>query len=163
MLDVQPRTVRVTLDQVVKQLVDVRVDVAPLPAGVQRGQLTVTPTQVTVRGAQSDIQRVDAVVASVAAEPSGIDIDREVAPVAVDASGATIGGIDIEPSTVHVKLPLFRNLESRGLPINAVITGSPGVGFRVASIDQPRPASCPSRAMPTTSCRSRPSTRSPSR
>jgi YbbR domain-containing protein len=134
-VDIQPRTVRVTLDQVVSRTVQVRIETTPPPPGVQRGEMTIDPPTVDVRGASTVVQKVDAVTATVSIEPSAIDIDRVVEPVAVDAQGQTVGGVELDPKSVHVELPLFTNLESRGLPVRVVITGSPGPGYRVAGID----------------------------
>jgi YbbR domain-containing protein len=138
-VDVQPRTVRVTLDQVISRDVPVRIETTPLPAGVQQGEMVIDPPTVSVRGASSVVQKVDAVTATISIEPSAIDIDRVVEPVAVDAQGQTVGGVELDPKSVHVELPLFTNLESRGLPVRVVITGSPGPGYRVAGID-PEPS-----------------------
>jgi len=134
-VDVQPRTVRVTLDQVINRPVQVRIETTPLPPGVQQGEMTVDPPVVDVRGASTVVQKVDVVTATISIEPSAIDIDRVVEPVAVDAQGQTVGGVELDPKSVHVELPLFTNLESRGLPVRVVITGAPGPGYRVAGID----------------------------
>jgi len=134
-VDVQPRTVRVTLDQVINRPVQVRIETTPLPPGVQQGEMTVDPPVVDVRGASTVVQKVDVVTATISIEPSAIDIDRVVEPIAVDAQGQTVGGVELDPKSVHVELPLFTNLESRGLPVRVVITGSPGPGYRVAGID----------------------------
>jgi YbbR domain-containing protein len=138
-VDVQPRTVRVTLDQVVTRSVQVRIETTPPPPGVQLGEMSVDPPTVDVRGASTVVQKVDTVTATISIEPSAIDIDRVVEPVAVDAQGQTVGGVELEPRSVHVELPLFTNLESRGLPVRVIITGSPGPGYRVAGID-PEPS-----------------------
>ncbi len=138
-VDVQPRSVRVTLDQVVSRDVPVRIDITGLPAGVQQGEMTIDPPTVSVRGASSVVQKVDVATATISVEPSAIDIDRLVEPVAVDAQGQTVGGVELEPKAVHVEQPLFTNLESRGLPVRVVITGAPGPGYRVAGLD-PEPS-----------------------
>src|SRR5262245_36506239 len=134
-VDIQPRTVRVTLDQVVSRAVQVRIETTPPPPGVQLGEMTVDPSTVDVRGASTVVQKVDVVTATISIEPSAIDIDRIVEPIPVDAQGQTVGGVELDPKSVHVELPLFTNLESRGLPVRVVITGSPGPGYRVAGID----------------------------
>jgi YbbR domain-containing protein len=138
-VDVQPRTVRVTLEEVISRRVPVRIETTPLPEGVQAGEMTIDPSTVEVRGASTAVQRVDAVRATISIEPSAIDIDRVVEPVAVDARGQTVGGVELDPTSVHVEQQLFTNLASRGLPVRVITTGSPGPGFRLASID-PQPS-----------------------
>ena len=41
-------------------------------------------------------------------------------------------GIDVEPATVHVEIPRLPNLESKTVPVNPIVAGTPGAGFRVA-------------------------------
>jgi YbbR domain-containing protein len=129
-----PRAVVVTVDSVVTRDVNVEI-VTTVPANVQTGTLTVDPPVVKVRGAQSLVQRVARVTSTVAVEPSSLDIDRTVDVAAVDASGATIAPLDIEPGSVHVRLPVLTNDASKGLPVRPVVTGGPGQGYRVAGID----------------------------
>ena len=42
--------------------------------------------------------------------------------------------MELDPRTVHVTIPLFTNRQSRTLPVNPVVTGTPAQGFRIASI-----------------------------
>jgi YbbR domain-containing protein len=71
---------------------------------------------------------------TVALDPQGFDVDREIAARPVDANGDTVTGIDVEPATIHVQIPLFTDKESRTLPVNPVITGQPAPGFRIAAV-----------------------------
>ena len=66
---------------------------------------------------------------------SGVDVDRDVAPVAVDAAGEVVTGVDLDPALVHVTIPVYTNLESRTLPVNPIVTGTPAAGFRIGSVD----------------------------
>ena len=43
-----------------------------------------------------------------------------------DANGAIVTGVDIEPAMVHLEIPVFENLENRTVPVNPVVTGTPG-------------------------------------
>ena len=88
----------------------------------------------TVRGAASAVARVVAAEVLVALDPQGFDVDREVEAHPVDANGDQVTGIDVEPATVHVQIPLFTDKESRTLPVNPVIAGSPAPGFRIAGV-----------------------------
>ncbi len=47
----------------------------------------------------------------------------------VDASGAAVTGVEMEPRTVHVTIPLYTNKQSRSVPVNPVLTGTPGAGL----------------------------------
>jgi YbbR domain-containing protein len=46
-------------------------------------------------------------------------------PTRSTPTASPVTGIDVEPATVHVQIPLFTDKESRTLPVNPVISGSP--------------------------------------
>ncbi len=133
-LDFRPRTILVTLDQEVEAQVPVTVTRGPAPAGTAAGQTVFSPQQVTVRGPSTAVRRVVGVQVDVQLD-SAIDFDREVQGTAVDASGAPVTGVVLIPRTIHVTIPLITNQQSRTVPVNAVFTGTPAPGFRVASIE----------------------------
>ncbi len=134
-IEVRPQAIQVVLDQVISKTVDVAVDRGTPPAGLDIGTTVVDPTRVTVVGPSMAVNQVVAVRASTPIDASGLDIDREVQPVAIDAAGEVITGVNIEPRTVHVTIPIYTNKQSRTLPINPIVTGTPAAGFRIASID----------------------------
>jgi YbbR domain-containing protein len=95
----------------------------------------VDPAEVTVTGPSSAVNRVVGARASTVIDASGIDVDRAVEVQAVDAAGEIVTGVDIEPVTVHVTIPIFTNKQSKTLPVNPIVTGTPAAGFRIASIE----------------------------
>lgn len=134
-IEVRPSTLQVTLDQSISTMVPVRVDRGTAPSGVDVGDTTYTPREVSVTGPSTAVKRVVAVQVNVVLDPSGIDYDREVEGSPVDAAGAVVTGVDVEPRTIHVTIPLFTNKQSRTLPVNPVLTGTPAPGFKVSGID----------------------------
>ena len=133
-LEVRPRTIQVILDQLIPRTMDVTVDRGAPPPGLDIGAVVVSPPQVTVTGASAAVTEVVAVRASVTIDASGIDIDREVVPQPIDAAGRIVPGVNVNPRTVHVTIPVFTNKQSRTLPVNVVVAGTPAAGFRVSSI-----------------------------
>ena len=133
-LDFQPRSIQVVLDEVTTKQVPVDVQREAAPEGVDVGEVEYEPTEVTVTGPSAAVSRVVAarVVATLNAE--GIDFDREVEARPVDDNDEVVVGVELDPRTVHVSIPLFTNRESRTLPVNPVVTGTPAQGFRIASI-----------------------------
>ena len=134
-LDVVPRSIQVVLDQSISALVPVDVVRGPAPPGVDVGETTYTPQQVTVLGASTAVNQVVAVRVNVTLDPNGLDFDREVEGTPVDASGAAVTGVEVSPRTIHVTIPLFTNKQSRSVPVNPVLTGTPAPGFRVSSVE----------------------------
>jgi YbbR domain-containing protein len=134
-IEIRPRTVQVILDASITVTVPVRVDSGDLPAGIDAGETTFTPEQVTVSGASAAVKRVVAAQITISLDPGGIDFDRSIQPDAVDAEGEVVTGVDVSPRLVHVTIPLFTDKESRTLPINPVVTGAPAPGFRIVGVE----------------------------
>lgn len=133
-LEVIPPTIQVVLDTSVSRTVPVQVDRGPAPDRIDIGETRVEPAEVTVSGPSTTVSQVVAARVSVSLDPGGLDVDREFEAIPVDESGNPVTGVDVEPRRVHVSIPLFTDQESRTLPVNAVVTGTPAPGFRVASV-----------------------------
>jgi YbbR domain-containing protein len=134
-VEVTPRSIQVVLDAYVQRTVPIRVDRGNPPAELDVGETRVDPASATVSGPASVVGRVDHLAASVTIDPSGLDVDREVEPVPVDANGEVLTGIDVEPSSVRVTIPVFVDRQSRTVPVNPVLNGTPAPGFRIAAIE----------------------------
>jgi YbbR domain-containing protein len=133
-LEVSPRTIPVVLDTWATKTLPVTVDTGTPPAGLQLGDTKVNPAEVSISGPSQDVERVDAVKVVTAIDASGIDIDREFQPRPVDASGEVVTGVEITPPTIHVTIPVYTNKETRTVPVNPILTGTPGAGFRVSGV-----------------------------
>ncbi|MCJ7711844.1 MAG: CdaR family protein, partial [Chloroflexi bacterium] len=81
-LDVQPKSINVVLDELVSKAVDVTVVQAATPAGVEVGKVTVTPATVQVSGSSAAVNRVVAARVSASIDASALDVDRDIAPEA---------------------------------------------------------------------------------
>jgi YbbR domain-containing protein len=134
-LDVRPRSISVTLDELVTKDVPVTVDTGTPPDGVQLGDMVVEPSLVTVSGPSAAVKQVTAARVSAQIDASAVNFDRSVQPDPVDASGQYVSGVELDPSTVQVTIPVYKNLTNRTVPVNPVVTGTPGAGFRIASVD----------------------------
>ncbi|HEY3334856.1 MAG TPA: CdaR family protein [Candidatus Limnocylindrales bacterium] len=133
-MGVTPRTIQVVLESSAEKQVPVRVERGPAPDRIDVGETTYTPEVVTVRGPASAVASVVAAEVVVALDPQGFDVDREIEARPVDANGDPVTGIDVEPATVHVQIPLFTNKESRTLAVSPVVAGAPAPGFRIANV-----------------------------
>ena len=133
-LDYEPRRITVRLDKVVSRVVPVRPVLGDVPAGLDIGDPTVSVSQATVTGPSEAVGRVTEAQARVQVDASGVDVNRIVELVAVDALGEPVTPIDIEPATARVKLPIFTNRQTRTLPVNPTVAGTPAAGFEIASV-----------------------------
>ncbi|MEO5919056.1 MAG: CdaR family protein [Candidatus Limnocylindrales bacterium] len=133
-LDYEPRQITVQLDAVVSRIVPIRVEYGPVPTGLDIGEPTLSATEATVTGAASIVDRISEVQARTNLDVSGIDVNRTIDLVAVDAAGEVLIPVDISPANVRVRVPIFTNRQTRSLPVRPVVIGSPAVGFEIASV-----------------------------
>lgn len=134
-LDFAPRQISVRVEKlqaiqnvpvVVKRLSD--------PAGLDIREPVFEPATVTVRGPASLVRRVDRVEARIQIDPTGLDFDRDVPLIPVDVVGEALSPVDVEPTTVRVRVLVFGNAQTRSIPVVANVTGTPAPGFEIASI-----------------------------
>ncbi len=130
-LAVRPPSIPVTLDQKVTKAVQVTVIQSTPPDGLQVGTTVVTPSNVEVSGPSTSVNQVVEARVSVTIDASAVNVDRDVAPEPVDDGGQTVTGVEIQPTTVHVKIPVYQNLQNKTVPVNPIVTGTPAAGFRV--------------------------------
>jgi YbbR domain-containing protein len=133
-LDYQPRRIVVTLDRVGHKPVPIRAVLGTLPAGLTVGEPILDQTTATVTGPESLLGKVTEAQARVTIDPSGIDVNRMIDLVAVDAAGNPVIPIDVTPASVSVRVPIFTDRRTRTVPVSPVIIGTPAAGFEVASV-----------------------------
>ncbi len=133
-IDWTPRTVEIRLDPIAFKIVPVAIDYGEPPPNVELGEEVSEPRTVTVTGPESLLQTVVGARASVVIQPSGINVDQDVALVPVDQVGNAVGQVRVDPSTARITIQVFTEPETRTMPINPVITGTPAAGFEVESV-----------------------------
>jgi YbbR domain-containing protein len=133
-LEYSPRRINITFDQLVSRTVQVRVDAGTPPTGLDVRAPITTPSTVIVKGAAGYVRLVDVALARVQVDPSGIDVDRQVELIPVDAVGEPLRQVEVEPSSVRVQIPVFTNSKTRTLPVTPNITGTPAPGFEIAGV-----------------------------
>ena len=133
-LDFSPRRITITIDQVTTRTVPIKAVVLGVPNGFELGDPELAQTDAQVTGPASIVNTAVEADARVTIDPSGIDVNRIITLVAVDASGVQLDNVDITPTTVQVKIPVFTDRRTKTVPVNPVVTGTPAAGFEVASI-----------------------------
>ncbi len=134
-LDFKPHLINVQLDPLITKVVPVHVDRGEIPPGLQVRDPVLSSTEVTVSGPESIVRQVTAARARVVIQPSGVSVDQDVDIVAVDALGEVQRPVSMEPSSIHVQIKVFSELQSKSLPVNVAVTGTPGSGFEVESVE----------------------------
>ena len=140
-LDFEPREISVTLDRVGSRDVPIHAAVVgPVPSGLSVGTPMIDGTTATVTGPETLVAKVAEVRAFVSIDASGIDVNQLVDLQPVDADGNSLDRIDVEPTQVRVRVPVFSDRRSKTLPVTPNVVGTPAAGFEVASIVVDPPA-----------------------
>ncbi len=129
-----PQSVNVRVDTLVTRPTVITVDRGTVPEGLALGPPVVSPASALLRGASSRVAAVQAVVARVAVDASGLNIDQDVDLEAVDETGAVVPGVEVLPERARVSIEVARELAYATLPVVPVVTGAPAPGYRLASV-----------------------------
>ena len=135
-LSAQPSRTQVVLERIERKDVPVNVVLGTVPAGIDVGAKTATPATVTVAGPASVVDRVTAARVLVSIQPNGFNVQGEVQPEPVDVAGQVVTGrsLQVSPQTVDVRVTVFGNRQTKPLPVNPVVTGTPAAGFRISRV-----------------------------
>ena len=129
-----PATALVRLDTVRTRTVPVRVDRGTVPGGLSVSDPVVDAQSVSVRGPGSVVDRVDAAVARVIIDASGVDVDEDVDLEAVDGRGDRVTPVDFTPKSVHVRIEVTAAGTTRTVPVSPTLRGAPAVGYAVSAV-----------------------------
>ncbi|GGL64517.1 CdaR family protein [Sporolactobacillus putidus] len=130
-----PGTVRVTVQKKTSKELPVAVDIldkSTVGAGFLVGDPVIDPKAVTVTGGESTINSIAFIKGVISVKGANATVDKMIALHAYDSTGSEVD-VSIEPSAVHVQVPVTR--VSKQLSIQAVTTGTPAAGYQVGSID----------------------------
>ena len=132
-IDFDPARIIVRLDTVKTQTVPIRVELGTVPPNLDTGTPIVDATDAKVTGASSVVGRVTEVVAHVVLDASGIDFNRMVDLNPLDDTGQAVLGVDVDPVSVRVKVPVFTDRQTKTVPVTPQIVGTPAAGFEIVS------------------------------
>jgi YbbR domain-containing protein len=132
-VDFSPPAVRVRIDTVQTSSLPVTVDYGVAPEAFQIGAPQVTPTRVSVTGASSRVASIRSITARVTIDASGLNVDQEVNVLPLDEQGSEVPGLRVQPSRVHVRISVARELANATLPVVPRLVGVPASGYQVTA------------------------------
>lgn len=132
-VDYSPQRVQIRIDPLVEATVPVVVERGTLPEGLSASDPVVTPSEVTVTGPRTQVDRVVSAVARVRIQPAGLDVNEDADLVAVDGRADPVSQVDLSPSTVHVRIDVSSSSTTRTVPVSPVVAGDPASGFEIVS------------------------------
>jgi YbbR domain-containing protein len=133
-IQLDPATISVTLEERATRTRAVRVDITGEPAlGYEMGDVTLSANTVDVSGPASAVDRVSEVVANVSVAGLKSDFNSDVVLKPVDASGKIVLGVTLDPTNTQVLLPITQKLGFRDVAVKVVITGQVASGYRITN------------------------------
>lgn len=134
-VSVTPSALDLTLEPLLTRALTVDVTLTGEPAtGYLAGDAIVQPTQVTVAGPQSVMERLAAVRAILDLTGARQNIESTIVVQAVDANDQPLNGLTIYPGQVTVSVPVAQQGGYRDLAVKVVVQGRVASGYRLTSI-----------------------------
>jgi YbbR domain-containing protein len=130
-----PATVTVRIEPITSRDLAVQARFANSPpVGTFAGDPAITPSQVRVSGAASQVARITALYATVGFGDAVTDLVQSVQPRAVDASGATIDGLTVDPAVVQLTVPVLPTATTRTVPVVPAVRGAVATGYWITRV-----------------------------
>jgi YbbR domain-containing protein len=133
--EADPPTVPVRIEKIVTRSLNVQVRFAnDPPAGFQPGSATMSSGEVKITGAQSLVASVAAVYATLRFGDTPIDISSSADAVAVDANGNPVDGVQSDPPSVQVSVPVLSTTSTRTVPVLWSLRGAVATGYWISRV-----------------------------
>ncbi len=130
-----PRTATVTLEPLATRTFPVELSISGQPAtGYQAGDPVLDPTEITISGPQSQVERVAQVRVPINLAAARENIDQTVTVQPLDENNQIIAGLGLNPAEVSVTLPISQQGGYRDLAVKVVVSGQVASGYRLANI-----------------------------
>lgn len=130
-----PATVAVRIEKIVSRTLPVQVRFAnDPPSGFQAGTPALSAPEVRISGPQSVVASVTGVFATLRFGDTPIDISTSADAVPVDAAGNVVEGVQSDPPTVQVNVPVLSTTSTRTVPVLWSIKGDVAPGFWISRI-----------------------------
>ena len=134
-VSINPDTVFVELDSIITETFKIEVRMIGNPAigfEVQTPELSTDTVQIS--GPQTLVSSIEAVVAEVNIVDVSENIQRTVDLDVLDADGADIQGITLNPSSIEVTIPVTQRGGYRTVVVRIVTSGQIAAGYRLTNI-----------------------------
>lgn len=135
---VSPSTIRVQLEEIITRTMPIKPRLSsPPPPGYHFGTVLVTPQVAKVTGVRRLVEQIVRLEATALAENSEVD---QVAPILpVNARGDVVTGVKIEPSEARIYAGLKKEITTRLVLVNPILTGRPSTAVKIEGVSaEPR-------------------------
>jgi len=132
---VSPAEITLTLENILSKELPVEISqTGSLPIGYETGTPVLSQDSALVIGPESQVVKVERVVASVDLNNVITSISRQVELKALDARGVIVNGINLNPTQVNVEIPVTQLGGYRNVFVKIVTTGQIAQGFYLTGI-----------------------------
>ena len=134
-VETDPATVPVRIEKVVTRSLGVQVRFAnDAPRGFQPASPSLSTSDVRITGAQSLVASVAAVFATLRFGDTPIDISTSADAVPVDAAGNPVDGVQADPPTVQINVPVVSTTSTRTVPVLWSLKGTVASGYWISRV-----------------------------
>src|SRR5205823_1455125 len=91
------------------------------PSGLELGVPSLSADKVEARGPRSLLNQVTAAQARVSIDASGIDFNKQVRLVPIDARGQPVEAVELAPDVINVQIPVTTQETSRTFTVKPVL------------------------------------------
>jgi len=134
-VSVSPKSTTFGLEPLISKTmsVDLRIS-GEVATGYQIGDSSMEPVQVIISGAQSQVEKVSRVQASLDLNRTRDSFDQTIKLDVLDQRGLPVNGITVSPDTAHVTIPVSQQGGYRDVAIKVITLGRVASGYRLTDI-----------------------------
>jgi YbbR domain-containing protein len=132
---VTPPQMRVVLVGLLERTLPIRVDLLGEPAiGYQSGNVSYSTNSVVVSGLLEDVNRVSEIRVDVDLAGRKDTLSRDYPLVGLDSEGEVVDGVELNPKSLNVNIPIVQLERYRELAVKANIQGTLPNGYLITGI-----------------------------
>ncbi|HMS00879.1 MAG TPA: CdaR family protein [Anaerolineales bacterium] len=130
-----PVSVSVTLERRATRALPIDLSLSGQPAvGYQAGDPQTDVTEVVISGPESLVEKVQRARILLSFSGTRESIDQALPVLALDAQNAVVDGVSVNPSSIHVTIPVSQQGGFRDVAVKVVVSGQVTAGYRLENI-----------------------------
>jgi YbbR domain-containing protein len=134
-VSIEPAEISFTLEPILTKEIAITINVLGDPAiEFDAKEASFTPETAVIRGPQSAVNLVTELRSEIEITSARQEVEGDPLLLAFDENGQVVEGVEIEPASVHVIIPIEQSDRYRLVSVIPKIIGSPAYGYRIKSV-----------------------------
>lgn len=134
-VSVAPKTITFNLEPLTTKIFDIDLSiVGEVAVGYQVGEVSFEPVQVSIAGAQSQVQKVKRVRIEIDLNGIRENFDQMIQVEVLDENGQSVDGLTVTPDSVRVFLPVTQQGGYRDVAVKINVIGRVASGYRLTDL-----------------------------